>query len=405
MKVNFRHLAVAREVAARGTISASAEALALSQPGVTQAIAALERSVGAPLFERSNRGIVPTPSGMQFFARVDRAFGHLGDALAEATRATGRDTLTQIRRRLERAITSAHLRALVCVVDHGGFSEAARAAGVSAPTVHRAARDLERLIGLALFERTSFGVQPTREAERLARAAKFAFAELEQGRAELRAARGGESGSTVIGSMPLALSFLLPRALIEFTNAHPEHIVAILDGCYENLIAAVRCGTADFLIGALREPLPYKGMIQEPLFHDELAIVMRAGHPLAGRKRVSVRILAKFPWIAPRRESPLHAQFDELFQSSGLSPKSPIECNSVVAARALLLGSDRLMLLSRFQIHYDQQAGLLTALPHPLGHVTRPIGLTFRAGWQPTFTQQHLLDVLRMEAGRISLAS
>jgi LysR family transcriptional regulator of gallate degradation len=406
MKINFRHLVVAREVANRGTISGTAEAVALSQPAVTQAIAALERIVAAPLFERSNRGIAPTPSGTQFFVRVDRALGHLSDALAETMRATGRDSFTQALRRLERSITSAQLHALVWVVEHGGFSEAARAAGVSAPTVHRAARDLERMIGFALFERTSFGVRPTREAVRLARGAKLAFAEIAQGCAELRSAGGGDSGSTVIGSLPLALCFLLPRALIEFANSNPEHTVAILDGRYDNLIAELRGGTADFLIGALRDPFPYKDMIQEPLFDDELAIIMRAGHPLAGRTLVNVHALSAYPWIAPRRESPLHAQFDELFRSTGIAaPATTIECNSIVAARGLLFGSDHLMLLSRHQMQYDLRAGLLAALPHPLGHVTRPIGLTFRTGWQPTSTQQRLLDVLRTQAVQDALAS
>jgi LysR family transcriptional regulator, regulator for genes of the gallate degradation pathway len=115
-----------------------------------------------------------------------------------------------------------------------------------------------------------------------------------------------------------------------------------------------------------------------------------------------MRTLAKYQWIAPRRESPLHHHFDELFRAAGLSPpQSTIECNSLVAARSVLLESDRVMLLSMHQIHYDLAAGLLAALPHPLGRVTRAIALTMRVGWRPTQAQQRLLALLRARARQV----
>jgi LysR family transcriptional regulator, regulator for genes of the gallate degradation pathway len=397
MDINFRHLHVAREVGRQGTISAAARNIALSQPAITQAIAALERIVGVSLFNRSNVGVTATPAGALFIERIDRAIAHLRDAVAETTRGS-REAATPLRR-IERSMTTAQLNALVAVVEHGSFSQAARAVGVSQPTVHRAARELEQLIGLALFERTSFGVQPTREAQRLARGAQLAFAEIEQARAELAAFGGGEAGRTVIGAMPLARSFLLPRALIEFTNEHPLHAVSILEGSYDNLIAELRRGTADFLIGALRDPLVFKDVVQEHLFDDELAIIVRAGHPLLEHKRVTVKTLARYSWIAPRRESPLHDHFDMLFRVAKVAaPQSTIECNSLVAARSLLLESDRVMLLSFHQIHYDLKAGLLAALPHPQGRVTRAIALTTRANWLPTKAQQRLLTLVREKA-------
>jgi hypothetical protein len=56
---------------------------------------------------------------------------------------------------------------------------------------------------------------------------------------------------------------------------------------------------------------------------------------------------------------------------------------------------DYLMLSSAHQIHYEVRAGLLVALPHPGGRVTRSIGLTMRRNWQSTPAQSRLLDVLR----------
>ncbi len=59
----LRHLRVFREVARRGSLSAAAEALTYSQPAVSQQMAALERSAGMPLLERTTRGVKLTDAG------------------------------------------------------------------------------------------------------------------------------------------------------------------------------------------------------------------------------------------------------------------------------------------------------------------------------------------------------
>ena len=388
--VNLRHLHTFGEVARLGSVSAAARAVHISQPAVTQAVAGVERYFGAALLTRSNTGVALTAAGELCARRIERSISHLRDAVAELTRSRNFDFDAT------RLMRSAHLHALSAVVEHRNFSLAARAQHMSQPSVHRAARELERLIGVPLFEKTSFGITPTREAEKLARRARLAFAEIAQARAEVHALSGGESGRTVIGAMPLARSFLVPTALLEFTQTYPEHTVAIVEGTYEHLLASLRSGEVDFLIGALRSPAPVADVVQEHLFDDPLAIIVRAKHPLLARKRVTVAALSKYPWIVPRAGTPLRAHFHEMFEAAGLpSPTRAIECNSLIATRALLLESDRIMLLSAHQIHYELEAGLLVALPHPAGDVERPIGLTMRHDWHPTDSQRALLDIVR----------
>lgn len=388
--VNLRHLHTFGEVARLGSVSAAARAVHISQPAVTQAVAGVERYFGVSLLTRSNTGVALTAAGELCARRIERSISHLREAVAELTRSRNFDFDAT------RLMRSAHLHALSAVVEHRNFSLAARAQHVSQPSVHRAARELERLIGVPLFEKTSFGITPTREAEKLARRARLAFAEIAQARAEVHALSGGESGRTVIGAMPLARSFLVPTALLEFTQQYPEHSVAIVEGTYEHLLASLRSGEADFLIGALRNPAPVADVVQEHLFDDPLAIIVRAKHPLVSRKRVTVAALSKYPWIVPRAGTPLRVHFHEMFETVGLpAPTRAIECNSLIAARALLLESDRIMLLSAHQIHYELEAGLLVALPHPAGDVERPIGLTMRHDWHPTDSQRTLLEIVR----------
>jgi DNA-binding transcriptional LysR family regulator len=369
----------------------------LSQPAVTQAIGSLEEDFGSPLFVRTMHGMELTEAGKLCATRVSSALERVEAAIAATTpqpQARGGASVTH-------GITARQLQALVAAVDAGGFGPAARLVGMTRATIQRAARELEQRIGVPLFEATSHGLRPTREALRLGLQVQLAIAELAQARAEVAAAAGAETGQTVIGAMPLGRSFMVPEAVLRFAARRPQHQVAILDGPYESLLDALRRGRADVLVGALREQIP-PDVLQEPLFDDPLAIIVRRGHPLekmsaaARRRAPPAEALVRFSWIAPRAGSPLRRHFERLFTGvSALPPAAAIECNSLIAARTLLLRSDRAMLLSAQQAHHELAAGELVALPHPAGRVVRAIGLTLRRDWQPTAAQAELLDILR----------
>ena len=378
-------------VARYRSVSAAAADMPLSQPAMTQAIAGLERYFGVSLFKRHNSGMQLTAAGEQCVARIERALEQLASGVGEMSGPQPAGTWTL-------ALSATQLHALMAIVEHGGFSAAARGIGRSRPSIHRAAREAEATLGVPLFETTSFGIRPTREAELLARRARLALQELQQARAESSSA---PAGSTIIGTMPLARSVLLPRSLSEFATEYPQHRVTLHEGTYAALLLALRSGQIDWLIGALREQAP-TDVVEEHLFDDPLAIIMRAGHPLGQARRLTVRQLARFAWIAPLPGSPLRKHFDQLFGDPTIAlPEISIECNSLMATRALLLESDRLMLLSAQQIYYERRAGLLIAQPHPHGHVVRRIGITYRRDWQPTPIQQRLLTILRAQTRRL----
>jgi DNA-binding transcriptional LysR family regulator len=386
------------EVATGGSVSAAARALHVSQPAVTQAISGLERELGVVLFVRSTAGMTCTAEGRLLLARAVRIFDQLAAGVQDSpparesdVRGTGRDPL--------RSATAAQLQALVAVNDAGSFAAAARTMHVSRAALHRAARSLERGAGAALFERTSFGVRPTRQAAEIARRIRLASAEYVQAREEIGARASPIRGRTVIGAMALSRSWLVPRAVLAFTARWPDHEISILEGAYEVLLDALRHGRADILVGALRDPAPSNDLVQQRLFDDPLAIVARAAHPLARRRRAGASELAAYPWIVGREGSPLRERFTNLFARSGVEPPAnPVECNSLAAARELLIGSDRLMLASAQQVRRELDMKLLTMLPHPHGTVTRSIGLTMRRDWHPTERQRALLELLRATA-------
>jgi DNA-binding transcriptional LysR family regulator len=89
-----RRLLTFREVARQGSFSRAADALALSQPAVSQQVSALERELGSTLLVRGRAGTVVTPAGELLLAHADALAARLEladaqmDELADGERAT-----------------------------------------------------------------------------------------------------------------------------------------------------------------------------------------------------------------------------------------------------------------------------------------------------------------------------
>jgi molybdate transport repressor ModE-like protein len=79
-----RRLRALREVEARGSIAAAAEALGYTASAVSQSIAAMERYLDLQLLERTSRGVTLTPAGMRLVEHADVILAHLDAAEREA---------------------------------------------------------------------------------------------------------------------------------------------------------------------------------------------------------------------------------------------------------------------------------------------------------------------------------
>ncbi|MDD7970976.1 LysR family transcriptional regulator [Roseinatronobacter alkalisoli] len=388
---NLRHFRVFLAVAELRSPSAAARRCRVSQPAVTQSLNKLERTMGGGLFQRTRQGFFLTDRGRIFEARIRRAMDRLDSALHDvAPRLTVTATLSQ-------------LQALIAMTEAQNFTLAAHHLGLAQPTVHRAVTQIEEASARVLFERTSFGMVATRPCRRLAQAARLAFAEFEQAEGDLAEFDGRDAGHIVVGALPLSRTVILPEALARFRALRPRHRVRIFDGPYDEMLAGLRRGDIDLIIGALRDPLPIEDVVQEKLFSDRLTILAGPQHPLAGRQDIALDELARHGWVVPREGVPARAQFDALFLDRGLPlPDSIVECGSILLMRELLNRSDLLGCISAQQAEAEIARGLLTRVRTGIDWAGRDIGLTCRVDWVPTAAQALFLDLVRSVAQGIA---
>lgn len=370
--LNLRHLQAAMQIADLGTIGRAAQAVNLTQPAITQALARIELVLGAQLFERRHDGMVPTQAGLVLVPRVRAAFDHIGTA----------------------HVTMARLRALLALADTGSYNGASALTGLSLPSLHRAVNDLALSVRRKLVERRGKIVVMTEPGAALARAFRLARVELQTGLDELEALKGREVRKIAVGAMPLSRARVLPLAASRFLRNNPEVRVAIIEGSRSELVEPLRNGSIDLMVGALREPLREPDLVQRPVFQDRPVIIARKGHPLEGTSP-SLADLARYSWIIGGAGAPIRDSWRQMFEGAGLAlPRVPIESGSVMTIRQILIDSDFLTLLSVDQVAVELEAGWLVALRDAPPGLERTIGITTRASWRPTTVQAQFIEEL-----------
>ncbi|RKF20682.1 LysR family transcriptional regulator [Altericroceibacterium spongiae] len=370
---NIRHFAALAAVVQHGSVTRAAKAINLTQPALTQAIARLESELKCLLFQRGPSGMTPTEPALLLTPRAEAALAHIGSS----------------------RVTGTQLRAFLALARAGSYAAASEATGLSAASLHRAVADLSLALGQRLVDRRGRSVILTQAGQRRARGFGLAMAELRAGLAEIAAWQGKAAGRIVIGAMPLSRARWLPKAIARFVAIHPGVDISVVEGSHAELSGPLRDGEIDLMLGALREATLVEDMMQDPVFEDRPAIVMRAGHPLQKSPAPTAAQLLEYPWIMPGRDTPLRRYWEEMLRECGEKPPHVgIECGSVLAVRELLLSGDALTLLSIDQLRVELENGVLTTLPPP-APVSRIIGIVTRAGWRPTRPQAEFIDLLK----------
>ncbi|MFC0410145.1 LysR substrate-binding domain-containing protein [Roseomonas elaeocarpi] len=394
---SLRHLRVFQEVARLRSVRKAADAVHLTQPAVTQAIAKLEGQIGTQLFDRRSSGTYLTPAGEILAHRVGRMFRQIEEALAALS--PGDLPSAQLACAAER-ITLPQIRALSAIANNQ-VARMAEQAGISQASLIHAAREMERCLGTRLLRHASSGLSTTEEAGELARRLSIAVREFDCGLEEIWADANHHRGLLRIGVMPLAGSFLVGQVVNELIKSAPEARVQLRTADSSYLSNALLNGDIDFVIGLSRLTDGEK-FTQEALAALPYVLVARAGHPLTRRSAIRLADLEDYELIAPSREATRRVAFDRLIALVPHARATNIEASSISTLRFLLSGSDRLALLTHFEFEQEKAAGVLTALPFGPIEPAPFIGVSWRKDWELPPLHKQFLSLLRSHAAAIS---
>lgn len=378
-EIGIRQARIFLAVADCQTVTRAAKALSRSQTSVTKSLHDLEKQIGEDLFDRTSKGVTLTAFGSCLLLRVREAAAAFA-AAGELVSPVAMQRSTGVARFFRMDVSDRWLDAFLAVAEHQNIASAAEHLGLTSAAVSASLRKLEDTLNTSLFERTPTAMVPSVFGNDLARYVKLARSHLRAACDEIASLRGVNRGRLVVGTLPFVRTLIVPRAITRLLDKHSYLDVSTREGPYDDLVAGLRCGDIDIVIGALRGEAVDKDLQEEVIFTDSLSVIARAKHPLFRRTHIEWKDLLEYQWILPRPGTPTRKLFEQAIVGRDLPlPEHVIETSSTVMLRGLLLESDRVTVLSRHQIHIEEEAGLLATLRFELGGTERPIGMTRRS--------------------------
>ncbi len=188
------------------------------------------------------------------------------------------------------------LQHLLAVVEHGGFRRAAEAVHLSQPALSKSIKNLEESFGVPLLDRRPRAVVPTPFGEIVIERARKILADLDQMKREVDLLKGFESGMLMVGCDPYVAKSVMAPALSNLLAIYPNRRYDVVVQGWSILRERLLGRQIDLHVGA--PPEIYGDEVSTIEFTmPPLAYFCRAGHPLAGKKRVLPEEALAFPRI------------------------------------------------------------------------------------------------------------
>ena len=255
---------------------------------------------------------------------------------------------------------------LSALAEEGNIHGAARSMFMTQPAASKLLKELEDVLAVPLFERLPRGMRATVYGESMIRYARMVLANLGQAYEEVSALKAGLGGQVRVGTVTTPGMSLLPMAISRLKHGHPNLRVMVQVGSSPELMAALRQGHLDMVVArpALLQDGEQRLYRYAALASEPVCAVVRPGHALLTRERLSLQDVATQAWILPPTSSVLRQRLDQMFQQADLAPPSDlIETSSMLFVTRMLGHSDAIAVLSEEVSDFYARHGLTARLP------------------------------------------
>ncbi|MGY6272300.1 LysR substrate-binding domain-containing protein [Achromobacter denitrificans] len=222
-----------------------------------------------------------------------------------------------------------HLRYFIALAGSLNFTRAAERVHVTQSTLSHQIRQLEDEVGQRLFERIGKRVVMTEAGETFLAYAQRALREIDQGLGAIKQDVALVTGQVRVGATHTFNLNFIPDCVAQLLQRSPGVKVLIEELPADAIAQQVEAGRLD--IGVAYRPEGASDLRFEPLFNEELVLVVSASHPLAARRRIRMIELHREPLVMLPAGFSTRRILDECFQAAGAAPEVIAEMNTIAA--------------------------------------------------------------------------
>jgi DNA-binding transcriptional LysR family regulator len=298
-----------------------------------------------------------------------------------------------------RHTTFRQLEVFEAIARLGSFTRAAEELFLTQPTASMQIKKLTDAIGLPLFEQIGKRIYLTDAGRALQVTCREIFDSLDTFEMLVSDMQGLKRGRLRLAVVTTA-KYFAPRLLGPFCQLYPGIDVSLKVSNRESLLERLGENRDDLYV--LGQPPEGLEVVYEPFLDNPLVVLAPNNHPLVGQPGITLKRLAKEPFIMREPGSGTRMAVERLFHKHKLKIKVRMELGSNEAIKQAIVGGLGVSVLSRHTLALDAAMGQLATLNVKHFPIERKWYAVYPAGKQPSLVAQTFLDYLRTAADQVN---
>jgi DNA-binding transcriptional LysR family regulator len=260
------------------------------------------------------------------------------------------------------AVNIHQLQVFYTVAERGSFSAAAQSLHMTQPAVTMQIQALEDYFGTKLFHRSTKKVELSEAGQLLLPYAKQSLALIRDAEAAMVRYAQGLKGKLQMGASMTFAEYIMPRVLGPFSAAHPKLSVSMKMMNTSQIVEEVL--TRQLAFGIVEAPASHADLLVEPLFQDELKLVLPKNHPLLANRVITMEDLIAYPFVLREQGSGTRMVLESELIRNQFDPGRltiAMELGSTGAIKSAVEHGLGLSVISGSSIKHELALGLLEA--------------------------------------------
>ena len=239
------------------------------------------------------------------------------------------------------------------------FTRASEALHLSQPAVSIQVKQLEKTVGLPLFEQLGKKIHLTEAGETVFRCAQAISTQLNETAEALDQFKGIRRGHLKI-SVATTAGYFATRMLGAFSDRYPEIAIRLDVTNRASLLKQLETNRTDLVI--MGEPPAGKDLLAKPFMNNPLEIVAAPSHPLTKSRGLKMQDLAGQTFVVREPGSGTRAAIERFFKAAGVEIQYAMEMSSNEAIKQALQAGMGLGIASRHTLELELDTGRLVLI-------------------------------------------
>jgi DNA-binding transcriptional LysR family regulator len=258
-----------------------------------------------------------------------------------------------------RNVTLRQMRVFTAVARYRSFTRAARELHLTQPAVSQQIKLLEQEAGLPLFEHVGRSIHVTAAGQELLRYASQVTDLLREAGETLAAMRGLKRGVLNLGAVSTA-KYFAPSLLSAFAPLYPDVAIKFSVGNRGDVIKLLAANEIDLVI--MGRPPRELATVAVPFAKHPLVMIAAPDHPLAKKRRITVKQLADENFIIREQGSGTRAAMEHVFKAHDCTYRTSMEVTSNETIKQAVMAGMGLSFISMHTVMLELATGKLVTL-------------------------------------------